>query len=374
MKRPLHIALIGYQFMGKAHSHAMKNLHMFADMLGVEPKMKVICGRKETELIKVAKQFGWERWDTSWENVVADPEIDVVDIVTPGNSHRDIAVAAADNGKHVICEKPLALCLDDARAMVEAVDRNAVKHLVNFNYRRVPAVMHARNLIETGQLGEIYHFRGIYQQDWPLDPEFPFIWRFDKKIAGAGSMADKGSHIIDLARYLVGDFQHVASRTNIFVDSRVDADGKRQPVTTDDAAVFVSEFESGALGLFQTSRMSAGHKNDLQFEINGSLGSVRFCLERLNELEVYFAEDDPQNQGFRTVSVTQDVHPYLKYWWPPGHVLGWEHTFVHQIVEMLTAIDEDRMPVPNFHDGLKCQEVIEAIETANNNKNWQAIT
>jgi predicted dehydrogenase len=368
--RPVNIGMIGYAFMGRAHSHALRSLHMMGADLPVTPVMKTICGRTEDALRATAEQFGWQRCETSWEKVVADPEIDLIDIVTPGNTHRDIAVAAAENGKHVFCEKPLANTLAEAEEMHQAVETAGVKHQVNFNYRRVPAVALAKRLIDEGRIGEVYHFLGIYQQDWPLDPEFPFIWRFDREVAGAGSMADKGSHIIDLARHLVGEIASVAGTTQTVVTERPTDGGGTQPVTTDDAAAFIADFENGALGVFQTSRMSAGHKNGLRFEVNGSRGSLRFDLERLNELDVYFAEDARDTQGFRTVSVTQDCHPYLQHWWPPGHVLGWEHTFVHQFYELLKAIADDSAPEPGFWDGLRCQAVIEAVGRADRERRW----
>lgn len=374
MKRPIHVALIGCQFMGKAHSHALRNLHMFADDLPVTPVMKMVCDVNESAMQTMADRFGWECREKSWETVVSHPEIDVVDIATPGNTHHPIAIAAAQNGKHVLCEKPLANSAAEASAMHEAAENHKIKHLVNFNYRRVPAVALARQLVTDGRLGEIYHFRGVYQQDWPLDPGFPFVWRFDRQVAGAGSMADKGSHIIDLARYLVGEFEQVASRTSIVVPERADGEGVRRPVTTDDAAVFLAQFDNGALGVFQTSRMSAGHKNSLCFEINGSRGSVRFDLERLNELEVYSADEEPSSQGFRTVSVTQGVHPYVDRWWPPGHVLGWEHTFIHQYFEFLKAIGQDTAVAPSFYDGMKCQQVIDAIERAATEARWVSVS
>lgn len=373
MKPRINIALIGQQFMGRAHSHALKCLHMLCQDLPVEPVMRVICGRDEAALRKTADQFGWEHAVTDWREAVEDPEVHVVDVVTPGNLHREISVAAAENGKHVFCEKPLANCAADAEAMYEAADRNAVKHMVNFNYRRVPAVVLAKQMVEAGRLGEIYHFQAQYQQDWSLSPSVPFVWRFDKAVAGAGSMADMGSHIIDLARHLVGEFEQVACRARVCVPERKDATGQSHSVTTDDAAAFISQFTNGALGVFLTSRTSAGHKNGLQFEINGSLGSIRFSLERLNELEVFFADDDDDCNGFRTVSVTQAGHPYLHNWWPPGHVLGWEHTFTHQWHELLSAIAYERTPTPSFFDGMQCQRVAEAVCRATETTEWVSI-
>jgi predicted dehydrogenase len=368
MKQPLRFGLIGHKFMGKAHSQALHDVSFFFETR-FEPVRAVLCGLEE-DLPEAAARYGWRRWTPSWREVVADPEIDVVVIATPGNTHCEIAIAAAEAGRHVICEKPLALEAEQAARMCQAVERAGVRHLVNFNYRRVPAVQLARQLIEEGRLGQIYYFRGTYWQDWPLDPAFPFLWRFDQAIAGAGSMADKGSHLVDLALYLVGDIVEVAATTEIFVRSRPAPQGVARTVTTDDAAAFLARFGSGALGLFGTSRLSAGHKNALGFEVNGSRGSLIFDLERLNELQVYFADDDRAVRGFRTIMVTESVHRYVDRWWPPGHVLGWEHTFIHQYYEFLHALETDRLPSPNFRDGWKVQRVLDAVEQAAAEKRW----
>lgn len=374
-QRTLNVGLIGYKFMGQAHSHALRALPVFGHDLPVRTRMRTICGRDREALSAVADRYGWDRTETAWEAVVADPDIDIIDIVTPGHLHCEIALAAAEQGKHIICEKPLAMTGAEARRMLEAVERTNVKHVVNFNYRRVPAVMFAKRLIEEGRIGEVFHFRGVYQQDWPLDPEFPFIWRFDKELAGAGSMADKGSHVIDLARYLAGEFARVAGTNHTYITARKDAQGKTRPVTTDDAAVFLGQFENGALGVFQTSRISAGHRNGLSFEVNGSRGSIRWDLERLGELEVYFADDRADVQGFRTVSVTQGgEHPYMDRWWPPGHIIGWEHTFVHQLYEFVKAIAEDGATSPDFRDGMRCQNVIDAIDEAHRAQRWVEVS
>jgi predicted dehydrogenase len=370
MNRRIHIALIGHRFMGKAHSHALHDLPLFFDA-GVEPVRRVLCGRGG-DLEETAARYGWQTSTRRWQDVVEDPDIHVVDIATPGNTHCEIAIAAARAGKHVICEKPLALNAREARQMYEAAESAGVKHMVNFNYRRVPAVNLAKQIVDDGRLGDIYYFRGTYWQDWPLDPQFPFLWRMDKCVAGAGSMADKGSHLVDLARFLVGEFSEVAATTGVFVKERPAKEGPRA-VTTDDAAAFVARFENGALGLFGTSRMSAGHRNSLGFEINGSRGSLIFDLERMNELQVYFASDPGDTQGFRTVMATQPEHPYMKNWWPPGHVIGWEHTFVHQYYEFLKAIAEDGNPSPSFRDGWRAQQVLDAVEVAASTRRWVGV-
>lgn len=364
MKRTINVGLIGHKFMGKAHSHALRDLAMFFSP-GVEPVMKTLCGVGD-DLEETARRYGWQSTTGRWEDVVEDPSIDAVSILTPGRLHCEMALAAAAHGKHILCEKPLALDAEEAASMYRAAEAAGVRHMVNFNYRRVPAIALARQWIEEGRLGRIYHFQGSYQQDWPLEAAFPFLWRFDKEVAGAGSMADKGSHVVDLACYLVGEFAEVAAATDIFVKERDDA-GTRRAVTTDDAAVFTARFQNGALGLFLTSRMSAGHKNRLAIEVNGSKGSLRWDLERLNELEVYEAG---KSAGFQNVMVTEASHPYAGAWWPPGHVLGWEHTFVHQYYEFLKGIAEQRQPAPSFLDGLRNHEVLDAIARAAAERRW----
>lgn len=369
-KKALNIGLIGHKFMGKAHSHALRDIMMFFDP-GVVPVMKVICGI-EDDIAEVAQKYGWESYEKSWERVVNNPEIDVIDIATPGVTHKEIAIAAAKNGKHIICEKPLANTFAEAKEMYEAVSSSGVKNVVNFNYRRVPAINLAKKLIDEGKLGRIYHFKAIYQQDWAADENVGYVWRFDKTMAGAGSMADKGSHIIDLARFLAGEICQVASATEIYIKERpaLDGSGVRKNVTTDDAAVFIARFENGALGLFETSRISVGHKNALCFEVNGSKGSLKFNLERLNELDVYLKEENSEIEGFRNIMVTEPSHKYIQHWWPAGHIIGWEHTFVHQYYEFLKAIAEDREISPSFYDGMRNQQVIEAIEKAALENRW----
>jgi predicted dehydrogenase len=359
----IHFGLIGSRFMGKAHSHALHDLGFFFEP-GAEAVRQVLCGLDD-DLETTAARYGWKSACRSWREVVADPALDAISIAAPGNLHCEIAVAAAEAGKHVLCEKPLALSAAEAAHMLAAAEKAGVRHMVNFNYRRLPAVNLAKRLIAEGRLGEIYYFRATYWQDWPLDPMFPHVWRFDKTVAGAGSLADNGSHIVDLARFLVGEIAEVAAAATVYVKER-----GSKPVTTDDAAAFIARFANGALGLFGTNRMSAGHKNALGFEVNGSRGSLIFDLERLNELQVYFTGEDPVAEGFRTVMATEGAHEYIKSWWPPGHVIGWEHTFVHQYYEFVKAIAGNIAASPGFHDGLAAQRVLDAVETAAAEKRW----
>lgn len=368
MKKTVNIGLIGHKFMGKAHSNALRDLSMFFDP-GAMPVMKVLCG-VEDDIGEIAEKYGWESFDKDWRRVVADPEIDIVDISSPGFTHADIAVEAAKNGKHIICEKPLANTLAQAERMEQAAKQCGVKTAVNFVYRRVPAVVLAKEIVESGRLGEVYHFRASYQQEWAGLPETSYVWRFDKELAGAGSMADKGAHVIDLARFLVGEFESVAGTSDIFIKERKGPDGKSREVTTDDAAMFVARFRSGAMGSFETSRVAIGHKNALEFEISGSRGCIRFNLERLNELDVYFLEDDRTTQGFRNILVTEPQHAYIGNWWPSGHIIGWEHLFIHQYYEFIRSIVQGYDAKPDFTDGRKAQQVIEAVEKAALERAW----
>ena len=364
----LNVALVGHKFMGKVHSHAYRTAGMFFP-LPVRLRMRVLCGLGP-DLEETRAAYGWERAESSWEAAVADPEVHLVDICTPDRHHREIAIAAARAGKHVFCEKPIALTAGEAREMLACAEASGVRHMVNFVYRGVPALRLARTLVREGKLGQIYQFRGLYQQDFALDPGFPFVWRMDRTEAGHGILGDKGAHVIDLARFLVGEIVAVTCRTATFVSERKAPGGGLHPVTTPDAAAFVAAFANGALGLFELSNMSAGSKNALLVEVNGSLGSLRFDLERLNELELYQKEDREDVRGFRRIMVTAPSHPLVSHWWPEGHVLGWEHGFVHQVVELAESIAFGRPASPSFEDGLRCQEVVDALALADRTKAW----
>lgn len=380
----ISIGMIGYKFMGKAHSHAYRDLPMFFPDSPV-PVMKAICGRDEHGVQRAAKQFGWEQAVTSWEELINRDDIDVIDINAPSDVHKDIAIAAAKAGKHLLCEKPLAVTLADAREMLEAAENAGVKHMVGFNYRFAPAVRLAKKLIEEGRIGKIHHYRANFLQDWLVDPEFPLVWRLKKEIAGSGSHGDLNAHLIDLARYLVGEIREVVGMCETFVKERPLAqsmtglhasgnhDGSMGEVTVDDATLFMARFEGGALGSFEASRFAAGHRCTNAFEINGSKGSIRFDFERMNELEVYFADDAEDVQGFRRVLATDPAHEYMNAWWPPGHIIGFEHTFIHEVLELMEAIGDDRQPEPNFSDGIKCQEVLEAVDISIAERRWVAI-
>lgn len=381
--KKINVGLIGYKFMGKAHSHAFKDMSMFFDASAV-PVMKVICGRNEEAVKDAADRWGWQEYDTSWERVVEREDIRLIDICTSNDTHRDIAVAAAEMGKDILLEKPMASSLAEAKEMLAVAEKAGVKHMINFNYRRCPAIQLAKRLIDEGFVGRIYHVRAEYLQDWIMDPDFPLVWRLRKELAGSGALGDIGAHIVDLARFLVGEFHEVNGLTTTFIKERplldettgdLSATGLREKgqVTVDDAAIFMSKFKNGAVGSFEATRFANGRKNHERIEINGSEGSIVFNFERMNELQVFSSKDPEHIQGFRTILVTEEAHPYIKAWWPPGHIIGYEHTFVNQVYELMEAIAEDRMPEPNFYDGVKCQEVLEAVERSNDTGQWVKI-
>jgi len=371
MSGDVNVALIGYAFMGRAHSNAYRQVVPFLSPR-LTPRLKVLCGRTARPLNAAARQFGWEETATDWKTVVERPDIDLVDVCTPGDSHAAIAIAAARAGKAVICEKPLANSVREAERMLATVEKAGVTHMVCHNYRRAPAVMLAQRMIADGQLGEIRHFRGTYLQDWINDPAFPLVWRLDRTKAGSGALGDIGAHVIDLARFLVGEITDVSGDLRTFVPRRPlpGKRGKTGAVTVDDAATALVRFASGAMGTIEATRLAPGRKNFNRFEINGSLGSVAFNLERMNELEVYLESDRRQVRGFRTVLVTDEHHPYIKAWWPPGHLIGYEHTFTHTVYDLLEAMADDRVPEPNFADGVKNQRVLAAVEKAASSRRW----
>lgn len=382
MAETINVGLVGYKFMGKAHSNAYRQVTSFFPDAALRPVMKVLCGRDESAVKAAADQFGWQEIETDWNKLVARDDIGLVDISTPGESHAAIAIEAARHGKHVFCEKPLANTLAEAKEMLHAVQEAGVVGMVNFNYRRVPAVQLARQLIDEGRLGQIYHWRGVYLQDWIMDPNFPLVWRLDKQAAGAGALGDLGAHIIDLARMLVGEISAVSGMTSTFIKQRpllaqttgglgAQASSEMGEVTVDDAALCLARFENGAIGSFEATRFAKGRANYNMFEINGSKGSVVFDLQRMNELQVFFDDDPPEVRGFRNVLVTDGgAHKYMSAWWPAGHIIGWEHTFTHGVLDLMNGIAEGRSPAATFEDGLRCQAVLDAIERSSESGGW----
>jgi predicted dehydrogenase len=319
VSQEISIGIVGTKFMGRAHSNAYIDVPYWFD-LPARPVMRVACGRDTSSLDAFARRFGWQSTETSWERLVARDDVDLVDICTSNATHMPIAVAAARAGKHVFCEKPLAMNADEARHMLDAAREAGVRHMVAFNYRRVPAIMLAKQLIDEGKIGTIRHFNAVYYQDWLVDPNFPMVWRHDVKAGGSGAHGDMNAHTVDLARYLVGE-----------------------------------------------------RKNYLRLEIFGSEGAIIFNLERLNELEFYSLADEGKAQGFRTIVVTEECHPFISAWWPSGHIIGWEHTFIHEVHDLLLAIDRGESVYPDFYDGLRCQQVLDAALKSAIEETWAEV-
>lgn len=365
---PLPVGMLGYSFMGRAHSNALARLPMFfPDAPAVE--RDVLVGRDEEALAKATDRLGFARYATDWEDVVE--EVDVFYNLGPNAIHAEPSIAALDAGTAVFCEKPLAHTLADAKRMRDtARDADATAGIA-FNYRFIPAVQYAKQLIEEGELGEIHHVRGRYLQDWLTDPEAPWEWRLDEEVAGSGALGDLGAHMLDLVHFLagerIGDVERLSGHLETFVEERPlpDTDEIRS-VTVDDAYTAQATFESGAMGTYEASRYATGHKNDHAIEISGSAGSLRFTIERLNELE-YKGTDD---RGFQTIMVTDPKDPYVDRWWPEGHVLGWEHTFVHENYEFLSAVLDERSHEPSFADGYRVQELLAAIQASDERGEW----
>jgi predicted dehydrogenase len=364
---PLQIGVLGYRFMGKAHANAFARLPMFFEDTP-ELNRDVLVGRDEDALADAADRLGFDRTATDWRDVVED--VDVFYNLGPNHVHADPSIAALDAGTPVFCEKPLAPTLEEAERMGEAASNSGVPAGVAFNYRFVPAIQYAKNLIEAGELGEIHHFRGRYLQDWLVDPEEPWSWRNDAEMAGSGALGDLGAHTVDLARFLVGDIAEVSGHLRTFVDERpVEGEDGTRPVTVDDAYSTQVAFEDGTMGTLEASRFANGHKNDHTIEIQGSKGSLRFSLERLNELEVLLED----SRGYETILVTDPEDPYVDHWWPPGHVIGWEHTFVHENYEFLSAVADGDGYEPSFAAGVAVQRVLDAIERSDDAREWVSV-
>ncbi len=379
----LRVAMIGYGFMGAAHSQGWRTAPRVFD-LPAEPEMAVIVGRNADGVAAAASKWGWTESATDWREVIARDDIDVVDIVTPGDSHAEIAIAALEAGKHVLCEKPLANTVAEAEAMAEAAERSAargVRAMVGFTYRRVPAVTFLRNLIAEGAVGTVNQVRASYRQDWLVDPEMPLAWRLQKDHAGSGALGDIGAHAIDLVQFVTG--QHVTQVSGV-----IDTIVKERPllegsaagsglsgtagsgygqVTVDDIAIFTGRLESGALASFEASRFATGRKNALQIEVSGDKGALAFDLEDLNSVQFYDRTAPADRQGFRKILVTEAGHPYVSAWWPAGHMLGYEHGFSHQVKDLVEGIVGGTDPHPTFDDGLKVQRVLDAVERSSEN-------
>ena len=375
---PLGVGMVGYAFMGQAHSQGWRTVGRVFD-LPLNPSMAAVCGRDPEAVRTAAAKLGWAAAETDWRALIARPDVQLVDICTPGDSHAEIAVAALEAGKHVLCEKPLANTVAEAEAMADAAraarERGQVA-MVGFNYRRTPALALARRMVAEGRVGTLRHVRLTYLQDWLVDPSFPLAWRLRKEAAGSGALGDLGAHAIDLAQHLAGaPLTGVSAQTETFVRERpVPGGAGMGAVTVDDAALFSGRLATGALASFEVSRVAAGRKNALRVELNGTAGSLSFDLERLNELEFHDHATDAAEAGFRRILVTEQDHPYLEAWWPPGHGLGYEHTFVHQARDLVHAVATGTGPAPSFADGLQVQRVLAAVEeSAAKNSVWTPV-
>jgi len=361
--QPLGVAAIGYAFMGKAHSNAWRNVASFFDVPAFE--QKVLVGRDATQVAEAAARYGWAESATDWRSVIERDDIHIIDICAPGWMHAEIAIAALEAGKHVLVEKPLANTLAEAELMTAAAAKarkRGVQSMIGFNYRRVPALALAKELIAEGRLGTVRHVRAAYLQDWLSDAESPMTWRLRKETAGSGALGDIASHAIDQVLYLLGDaVTEVSGRLHTFVDRRPGADGL-EDVTVDDAAWATLTLASGAIASVEVSRVATGQKNSLKLEIYGDKGTILFDLEALNELGFLDATVPVREQGFRRILVNEPEHPYLEAWWPQGHIIGWEHTFTHQIRDFLLAIRDGSQPSPSFEEGLNVQHILAAVE------------
>ena len=380
------VGMVGYAFMGAVHSHAWRTAPRFFD-LSLRPLMRAVVGRDATRLTEAATRQGWESTETDWRRLLERHDIDLVDVCTPGDTHAEIAVAALDAGKHVLCEKPLANSVAEARVMAAAADRAAARGvfaMVGFTYRRVPAIALARQLVAEGRIGTVRHVRAQYLQDWLADPSAPMTWRLDKDKAGSGALGDIGAHVVDLAQFVTGEqIVSVNGMLETFVHERPLSDrgagdgagdgAARGRVTVDDAAAFLARFSGGALGVFEATRFATGRKNAIRLEVNGSRGSLAFDFEDMNVLHFYDADEPSHTAGFRRILVTEPDHPYAGAWWPPGHLIGYEHGFTHQVVDLLTAIAIGTQPTPSFADGLQVQVVLDSVEQSSGSGSWSDV-
>ena len=385
--KELKVGLLGSSFMGRTHSNAYNQMPKFFYPPPAMPIKEMVVGLPEAQVKDFANQFGWKNYETDWKKMVKRDKIDVLDNCGPNFLHFEPILQAADEGIDVICEKPLARTLGEAKQMASAVKKAGIKAMAAFNYRRVPAVALAKKLIDEGYIGRIFHWRAVYLQDWIVDPNFPLVWRLQADKAGSGPHGDLNAHIIDLAQHLLGDITKVVGMEETFIKERplesgagvglgdhsASGEQKMGKVTVDDAVLFMAKFANGALGSFEATRFATGRRNFNSFEINGSKGSIVFNLERMNELEFYSSEDPAFAQGFRTINVTEGAHEYVNKWWPPGHIIGWEHTFTHEIFDFFDAIANDKPIHPDFDDAVKVQTVLDQVKKSIETNTWEMI-
>jgi len=366
------IGMIGHAFMGKAHSNGWKKMPYIFWPPAAIPKLVKICGIPESDVAEAARRFGYESYTTNWKEIINDDRIQIVDNGTPNNLHAEPAIEAAKVGKNIISEKPLARNAAEAKLMRDAVQKYNVKNICDFNYRMVPAIVLAKNLIKDGKLGKIFHFRDRYLQEWIMDPDFPIVWRLKKSVAGSGALGDLGSHIIDLGRFLCGEFKSVTAVSQTFIKERYSEESKKvEKVDVDDAIAAAVEFENGAIGTIEASRFCSGRKNYNVIEVNGEKGSIYWDLENMNNLHVYWKDEEPNvTRGFHCINVTESYHPYYENWWPHGHIIGWENTFVHTALNMVNAVMLGTPLEPyvaTFEDGYRnaviCDAMLKSAET-----------
>jgi len=380
-KRTLNVGMIGYNFMGKAHSNAWRQAPRFFN-LPADVNLHTICGRTKKSVEAARQQLGWQKASSDWKAVVQDPEIDIVDVCTPNDSHCEIVLEAAKHGKAILCEKPLGLTVAECEKMVAAVKKARVVNMICHNYRRIPAIALAKKMIERGDLGDrIYHYRARYAQDWIADPNFPLVWRLQAKIAGSGTHGDIDAHIIDLGRYLVGELKEVCGLMETFVKQRplldqagagLGAKGSKKlgKVTVDDTVSWIGRFKNGAVANLEATRFARGRKNHITLEVNGSKGSLAFNFEDMNRLQYFNASDPGDHQGFRDIIVTEGSHPYAGAWWPPGHIIGYEHTFTNTFADFVHAVVSGKSVQPTFQDGLQNEKVLAAVEESAKTRTW----
>lgn len=375
-KKELRIGLVGYGFMGRTHSNAYKRVSDFFPELIYRPVLKAVCARNKERVQAFADQWGYESVETDWKTLVVRTDIDAVDICTPNNMHSEIAIMAAKHGKMVLCEKPLARTVAEAQPMVDAVEKAGIKNTVWYNYRRLPAVTLAKQLIDSGKLGRIFHYRANFLQDWTISPELPQggegLWRLDNDAAGSGVTGDLLAHCIDTAMWLNGGIKDVSAMTETFIKERVHTGtGEVQKVGIDDACIFHCHFDNGSLGLFESTRYARGHKALYTFEINGEHASIRWDLHDLNRLEYFDHRDDSIVRGWRSIHVTDGDQPYMNKWWVPGLSIGYEHSFVHQVADFLKSIEDGTSCSPTFKEAQETQKVCEAVLESARTKSWK---
>jgi len=376
-KKKLNVALIGCGFMGRTHSNAYLKVNRFFD-LEYQPVLRCMCDLNEEKLKKFAENWGWETTETDWRKLLDRDDIDAIDVVSPNNTHRDIVVAAAEAGKMVLCEKPLAIDAGQGQEMVDAVEKAGVSNMVWYNYRRVPAITLAKQLIDEGRIGRVFHYRAKYLQDWTISADVPqggdALWRLDAAVAGSGVTGDLLAHSIDTAMWLIGGVDKVTAMTETFIKERThQATGEKQKVTIDDACAFLAKFNNGALATFESTRYARGRKNQNTFEVNGEKGSIFFDLEDAHQLQYFNHGDDAHVHGWRTILVTDSEHPYMDHWWVPGCTIGYEHTFVHALADFLKGIETGEPVRPNFRDALDTQRVCDAVLKSAKTEVWEKV-